>query len=75
LVTKKTVSTIKYRLNKKTEEAIYMTWNEDHAKETQKNHNSQEHQGQGFEEEGNRLEKERGLIDIHEDTDLQIDRC
>jgi hypothetical protein len=33
---------------------------------------SQEHQDQGFEEEWDSLEKERGL---QEDTDLQIDRC
>jgi hypothetical protein len=32
-------------------------------------------QGQGFEKEGNRLGKEKGLIDIQEDTDLQTDRC
>jgi hypothetical protein len=48
-----------------------MTWNEDHTKETMENHNSQENQGWGFEEERNGLWKERGLIDIQEDTDLQ----
>jgi hypothetical protein len=48
LAAKKIVSTIKYILNKKTTEQIYMTWNEDHAKETQENHDSQKRQGQGF---------------------------
>jgi hypothetical protein len=52
-----------------------MTWNEDHAKGTLENHSSQKHQSKGFEEERNSLEKERGLIDIQEDTDLHIDRC
>jgi hypothetical protein len=50
-----------------------MTWNEDQAKETLENHNSQEHQDHGFEEKRNSLEKERGLINIQEDSDLQID--
>jgi hypothetical protein len=50
-----------------------MTWNEDQAKETLGNHNSQEHQDQRFEDERNSLEKERGLTDIQEDTDLQMD--
>jgi hypothetical protein len=48
LAAKKTVSNIKYMLNKKTKEPIYMTWNKDHAKETLENHNSQENQDQGF---------------------------
>jgi hypothetical protein len=52
-----------------------MTLNEDHAEETLENHNSLEHQDHGFEEERNSVKKERGLIDIQEDTDLQIGRC
>jgi hypothetical protein len=48
LAAKKIVSTIKYILNKKTKEPIYMTWNEDYAEETLENHSSQEHQDQGF---------------------------
>jgi hypothetical protein len=36
--------------NKKTKECICIIWKEDHVKEKQENHNSQEHQDQGSEE-------------------------
>jgi hypothetical protein len=52
-----------------------MTWKEDHVKVLQENHNSQEHQDQGSEEERNSPEKDSGLVDIQEGTDLQKDRC
>jgi hypothetical protein len=52
-----------------------MTWKEDHVKESQENHSSQEHQDQGAEEERNSPEKDRGLVNIQEGTDLQKDRC
>jgi hypothetical protein len=72
---KKTVSTIKHMLNKKTKEPICMTWKGDHVKGSQENHNSQQHHDQGAEEERNSPEKDRGLVDTQEGTDLQKDRC
>jgi hypothetical protein len=52
-----------------------MTWNEDYSKEILENHHSQRYQDQGYKGERNSLQKERGLMDIQEDSDLQIDRC
>jgi hypothetical protein len=74
LAARKIVSSIKHMLHKKTKEPIYMTWRDDYVKGTQENLNSQEYQVWGHEEERNSPEKERGMPDSQEDTDLQADR-
>jgi hypothetical protein len=75
LAARKIVSSIKHMLHKKTKEPIYMTWKDDYVKGTQENLNSQEYQVRGHEEERNSPEKERGMLDSQEDTDLQAERC
>jgi hypothetical protein len=50
LAAMKIVSIIKYMLNNKTKEPIYIDWKADNVKEILENDNRREHQGQRYEE-------------------------